>query len=461
MVKNTAITKVFSGEMVRATSWDKDRYIITDSKTGTIIDNEGKPFNIMTAKEKKWEVYTKPKETAPVDNSKMYDMIKALSKQVEELQDTINRNDIDTDYIAETVEDRVIKALDGISNTTEINTDEVAETVEKTIKENIPQEDNNEETIKMFYGVSKLKDIRELFKDELTKCKEKKELLLVLTKYIPFCSMGGKKINTIRNSYTDLRNVIKEVGGEYEEYALDLFRIPSDAYERINSTSRKKAIENLSNKETFEISEIKAITNKLKSQIETVIKLDKNISVEKFKEYNLPIAKQQTVERARAYLYGTYLALVTGRRNIEIIKTLSLVEKKGVWFYKGVAKKESETEEIKAFSLDNDFPFLEKLINQIRKDVDTTKLTKQEVNSKYNHIFNRAFKRITGTNFTLHDAREIYAEIAYLDYLKENNLTDSEREEQNFKADILGHEIDKDRLIATDHYRTKKGGIND
>ena len=81
-------------------------------------------------------------------------------------------------------------------------------------------------------------------------------------------------------------------------------------------------------------------------------------------------------------------------------------------------------------------------------------MTNKQVNSKYSHIFNRSFKRITGTNFTFHDAREIYAEIGYLEHGKDNG---SDREEMDFKAEILGHEIDTDRLLSTEHYMTKKG----
>jgi hypothetical protein len=166
------------------------------------------------------------------------------------------------------------------------------------------------------------------------------------------------------------------------------------------------------------------------------------------------IAKQQEPALARAYLFASYLVFVTGRRSVEILKTLELVENGKEWFYKGITKKGAESFEIKAYSLDNDFEFLNILIKQLRIDVDTKKLKNTEVNSKYNHIFNRSFKRITGVNYTFHDAREIFAELAYIEFGKKLG---TDREEIDFKSSILGHEINKDRLVTTEHYMTKKG----
>jgi len=445
MVKNTAINKLFSGEMVRATNWDKDKYIVANEQ-GQPVDNEGKPFNVITAKEKKWEVYVKPAPaTATADNSELVKMIEALTNQVTELQQTINDKEENV-----TVEQEI--------NSHEV-ADEVSEvvssTVEQAIKDNLPQEEkSHEETIKIFYGVSSLKEVRAQFKDELINCKEKRDTIRVVAKYIPYCWMGARKINTVKRYYTDMRNVIKDVADQWQDLALELFSIPAEVYDRLNEADKKKVLEKIDTKETFDVTQIKNVISQLKHNIETVQSLGAKATEEDYKNNGVPIAKQQKVSQARSYLYATYIALVTGRRNTEILKTLELVKKKNVWYYKGLSKKGSEGVEIEAVSLDDDFNFLKGLIAQIRKDVDTKELSHQQVNSKYNHIFNRSFKRITGTNFTFHDAREIYAEIAYLDFGKDKG---TEREEIDFKSDILGHEIDKDRLVSTEHYMTKKG----
>jgi len=452
MVKNTAITKVFSGEMVRATNWDKDKYIVVN-KDGQTVDEKGKPFNIVTAKEKKWEVYVKPAPVAGnTDNSELIKMIEALTEQVSDLQETIRTKDENV-TVEQTVDSYEI--ADEVSQAVEAK-------VEQALKENMPQEEkSHEETVKIFYGVSSLKEVRELFKEELLNCNEKKDVMLTVTKYIPYCWMGGRKIKTVARYYADMRNVIKDVNDQYQDLALEMFSVPADVYERIKKADTEKVLEKIDSKETFDVEQIKRTMSQLKGFIQQSQAVDsmakglsREVHPEEYKQHGIPIAKQQTVQQARAYLYASYLALATGRRNTEILKSLELVKKRNVWYYKGLTKKGLPDTEIKAISLDNDFDFLKGLIAQIRKDVNTEKLTNQEVNSKYNHVFNRSFKRITGLNYTFHDAREIYAEIAYLDF---GNKKGTEREEQDFKADILGHEIDKDRLVATDHYRTKKG----
>jgi len=445
MIKSTAINKLFSGEMIRATNWDKDRYIVVNEQ-GQPVDNNGKPFNILTAKEKKWEIYVKPvSKITATDNTELIKMIEALSNKVDKLQQTINNRE---DNI---IIEQEIDSSELIDEVSEV----VGSTVEKVIKESLPQEEkSHEETIKIFYGVSTLQDVREQFKNELINCKEKRDTIRVVAKYIPYCWMGARKINTVKRYYTDMRNVIKDVADEWQDLALELFSIPADVYERLNEADRKKVLEKIDTKETFDVTQIKNIIKQLKQHIKKVQSLGDKATEEDFKNNGIPIAKQQKVSQARSYLYATYLALVTGRRNTEILKTLELVQKKDGWYYKGLIKKGTDGIEIKAVSLDNDFNFLKSLIEQIRKDIDTKNLSHQQVNSKYNHIFNRSFKRITGTNFTFHDAREIYAEIAYLEFGKNKG---TEREEIDFKSEILGHEIDKDRLVSTEHYMTKKG----
>jgi len=445
MVKNAAFTKLMNGDKVRASTWDKDRFI-SMNKEGQIVDNDSKIFNMMTAKEKKWDLYIEPISEVSTDNAELVKMIKLLTDEVQDLkealvevvdQDRCATNDIDSSDVAH----EVLSAIDG--------------EVKQAIQENLPQEERtHEETVKIFYGVSSLRDVRELFKEELLNCNSKRETLTVITKFIPYCWMGGRKIKTVARYYADMRNVIKDVNDEYQDLALELFSVPADVYDRIKEADTQKVLENLEEKEIFDAQQIKDIISDLKTNIEKVIKLGDKAKAEDYKKNGIPIAKQQEPAQARAYLYAFYLALTTGRRSIEILKTLSIVKKGKEWFYKGISKKGVDGSEIKAYALDNDFDFLSSLIKQLRKDVDTQNLKNTEVNSKYNHIFNRSFKRITGTTYTFHDAREIYAELAYLAFGKKKG---TDREEIDFKSDILGHEIKKDRLVTTEHYMTKKG----
>lgn len=424
MVKNTALTKLMGGDKVRAANWDKNKFI-SINKDGQIVDNNGKLYNIVTAKEKDWELYKEPVAKISADNTQLVEMIKALTEQVQNLQDTVKKQEINID--STDIADEVTNSIDAA--------------VKQTIKDNMPQEEKtHEETVKIFYGVSSLKDVRDLFKEELLNSSSKRETMLTVTKFIPYCWMGGRKIKTVARYYADMRNVIKDVDDEFRDLALELFSVPADVYDRIKKVDTEKVLENLEDKEVFDANQIQNIIGQLKAQI---------------KNNDIPIAKQQTLEQARAYLYASYLALVTGRRSVEILKSLEIIKKgDDEWIYKGISKKGIEGSEIKAYALDDDFEFLAGLVKQLRADIDTTALKNTEVNSKYNHIFNRSFKKLTGTNYTFHDAREIYAELVYLKFGKKNG---TDREEINFKSDVLGHEINKDRLVTTEHYMTMKG----
>jgi hypothetical protein len=433
------------GIKIKAKGWD-NKYIVMDAKSGQIIDNNGKSFNMMTAKEKVWELYKEPEPTiSSTDNKELINIIKSLTDEVKSLKETINNQEATTVKVKSNVDSYDV--ADEVVNS-------VVDKIQKAIKENMPQEDKNEETVKLFYGVTKLDEVRELFKTELTNCKKQKEVLKIITKFIPYCWMSNKKINTAIRYYTDLRNIIKEVGGKYQDLALDLFIIPADVHEKVKSINTAKTINKLSNKETFAINDINNIITTFKGYTEVALNLGDNATIEEFKAKGLPVAKQQKIQQARSYLYATYLALATGRRNTEILKSLEIVNKDNKWWYKGVAKKGADDIMIEAFSLDTDFKFLQQLLSRLRKDIDTSKMTNKQVNSKYSHVFNRSLKRLTGTDYTFHDLREIYAEVAYIKHGRDNG---TEREEMDFKAKILGHEIDEERLLSTEHYMTKKG----
>lgn len=442
MLKKTALAKLLEGTKVRAKEWDKNKYITM--ATGAILDNNDKPYNLLTAKEKVWEIYVEPvKASNTADTTKLEEMVKTLTEQVQNLTDTVNENThrtVDTEIDTADISNDVLHGI--------------GDEVQKAIKDNLPQEERTqEETVKIFYGVTALKAIRDQFKTELLACNDKREVLSSITKFIPFCWMGGRKIKTVARYYSDMRNVIKEVGGDFQDLALDLFAVPADVYERIKSIDTNKVLEKMEEKETFDLDHIRYVVSKLKTDIETSISLGDDATIEDFQNNGIEVTKQTTVEQTRGYLYATYLAFATGRRLNEILKTLTLIKKKNVWYYSGIAKKQTDGIEIKAIALDDDFNFLNTVLKTLRKDIDTSKLTNTETNNKYNRIFNRAFKRLTNTTYTFHDAREIYAEIAYLDFGKKKG---TEREEIDFKSDILGHQVDKERLVSTEHYMTKK-----
>lgn len=408
--KTKALNELMNGKKVKAVNWD-DNYIYIDKK-GQIVDKNEKLFNFMVAEENEWTLYVEKEKE--IKNKALMEEIHRLTEMIENLSKQKNNQ-------------------------------EVKNCIGKTDREEMEQ---------FFYGATGSK-VKELFKTELESINDKNSLIKVITKYIPYCWMG-KKFATVRTYYVDMRNIIKDVlvDSSYLDTALDLFMIPSEVHDEVKKAESKRVIEKINDRETFNLEDIQETISFLKQNIKKVMKLGKEATVEDFKNAGIPIAKQQTTTQARAYLFAAYLGFVTGRRIGEILKTLEIVKKEDGWYFRGLSKKGVDDFEIPAVICDDDIEFVKTVLEWLREDLDTTKLTLREVNSKYNMVFNRSLKRITGTNYTFHDLREIYAELCYL---KNGKVKGTEREELDYKAKILGHEVDPDRLLATEHYMTMKG----
>ena len=408
--KTKALNELMNGKKVKAVSWN-DNYIYIDKK-GQIVDKEGKLFNFMATKENEWTFYVEKDED--IKNKALMEEIHRLTEMIENLSK-------------------------------QKNTQEAKNCISKTDREEMEQ---------FFYGATG-SEVKELFKAELESINDKNSLIKIITKYIPYCWMG-KKFSTALVYYTDMRNIIKEVlnDSSYLDIALDFFMVPSEVHEQIKNNKSKKVIEKINDRETFHFEDIQETINFLRKNIKKAIELGREATVEDFQNAGIPIAKQQTPAQARAYLFAAYLGFVTGRRMSEILKTLEIVKKEDGWYFKGLSKKGVGDFEIPAVICDDDIEFVKTVLEWLREDLDTTNLSLREVNSKYNMVFNRSLKRITGTNYTFHDLREIYAELCYL---KNGKIKGTEREELDYKAKVLGHEVDPDRLLATEHYMTMKG----
>jgi len=223
------------------------------------------------------------------------------------------------------------------------------------------------------------------------------------------------------------------------------FVAPGTPIARIDDAKKAK----IRDEESFEIEHMEAIIAKLREMIEGG---DDAIMETK--------TRQQTLERAKAYVYATYLALTTGRRMIEILKTLRIEKRGSEWVYCGIAKDRSEDEKcIKAYALDNDFVFLSELLQYVQEHIKETggeNMTPTQINSKFNNPFNNAFKRLTGTGFTFKDSRDIFAELLWDKEGKSGSWVD----QRDFRAEVLGHEYDKS-LSTPEHYMGLRGVRNE
>ncbi len=455
--KSKALISIFAGKKVTNDTFSKKTYI--HLVKGRIVNNKNKLFDINSSNVNKWTIWKEPKHNKMTNEEAIYavfegnkvcnsDMAKGIYISLNDgqmvLNDGTSFNIMDSKNNEWFIFKKKEKNKDEFSNI-------LLKQIEVLTKENTKLKSNTKDgrsaevqnntlsLIQDAYGVNEPKDVKNLFKEQLQNAISKRDVQVAIIQFVPYAWIGGRTLGTTSVYYTELRNIVKEVGGKYEDMALSLLVPPSGLYEasqaKVTASVKEKHIE----RDTYDKDYILNRIALLKEQIDT---------------NNIPKSKQQTQERATAYVYATYLALVTGRRQIEIIKTLKIVKKENdEWFYEGIAKKDEEDTTIKAYSLDEDFEALSKMLIFIQNALGTSELTNKQANSKFNNSFNSAFKRLTETNFTFHDARGIFTDIMF----KKSNADDGTwNSEKAFKAELLGHSISKEELSATEHYMTKE-----
>jgi hypothetical protein len=180
-----------------------------------------------------------------------------------------------------------------------------------------------------------------------------------------------------------------------------------------NGISEKDLEEFLKIKETQKmIEKTEEEILRLKEQVLIALELGEDPTIEQWKEKKLPVFKNDNINNTRAYLFTAYIALVTGRRLTEVLKTLELIKKEDGWYYKGVNKNGFDGGiDVKAYSLDDDYELLSKMLKQLRKDIDTSNMTNQEVNNNFRHIINSKLEKITTLKYPYEGLRELFAEI--------------------------------------------------
>jgi len=413
-----AMKALFDGKLIQP---KENENVILKVKDNMVVDNNGNAFDIMKSNYKEW-VLIEAEENSCSDEV----ATKADINELRKLFDEINKS-------FKNLSDATTKAL--------MNT--------STPKDgrDTANQDNTNNLIKEVYGVDDGAEVKRLFREELGKAKSNRAVQVAITKFIPYCWIGGRTLGTTSVYYSQLRAITKEVlSDEFIEMALNLLLPPDGLYEASQKRVTDKTIEKHIDRDIFDADEIYGATDSIKKLI-----LDGRKDINAYKPFK---SRQNTLEQVKAYAYFTYLTLVTGRRQIELFKTLSIVKEGNEWFYDGIAKKrDGETGRIQAYSLDKDFEFLQELLTFLQDYLDVKDWDNVAINGKYNHVFNNALKRLTGLNFTSKDIREIVADLLYI---KIGKKTGTWNEEKEFKAVVLGHEVKKDRLTASEHYMTKE-----
>lgn len=297
------------------------------------------------------------------------------------------------------------------------------------------------------YGTDKGKDIKEMFQTDITKVKTISDVLECYKKYEVYVILG-RPLGTIKNLINDFKKIINEAQNlKHKELFLIAFSLPSGYYHAINQASSKVVEERREQGANINISvkEFDILIDDLYTK-----GMDKDISF-----WNKGIGSRQTKEGIRAYYLASYLALATGRRLTEILKTLELkkyrdsVKAKGILKKRGTEEKESK----ELFVLDG----AEKIttaLRELRKIFDATKFSNRECNSKFNGIFNNFLKENIFEGATFHELRSIYGEIAFAKVGTVQNI-----EKKDFISSVLLQEVEG--VKAVDFYLNRAKVIED
>jgi len=417
--KDDIVAKLYKGKKFRATTWKKTSFIHVVG--GQIVDNDSQPFNLSGAKDDTWVAFKKKKKSANTNQSASNaEEIAELKKMIMTL--TKDKTQAPTKTVAVPKADNTPTDKHKSQNKNKV-TNMGATSLQ--------------EILECTYGATSPKDIHAQFKERLEDAKSTRDIEKAVCEYIPFCWAGGRTPSTTTSYYSHMRNVIKKakINDNYRDTALALFLPTQRLYETVQGKVVENKKEEIRNKNTFNKEAIEEKIAFIRSTIEEDIYPDK--------------AKRTDINRERAYWAYVYLTMVTGRRQSEILKTLIITpDAKRVWEYCGIIKDREDGKCIKAYSLDDDFEFLNNLTAFIQEHLETDKYTLREINAKFNSVFNNALKRITGMSYTASDWRDIYAEMMFIQEAKDDA---SHIDKRDFKGEVLGHEYNSN-LSATEHY---------
>ena len=300
------------------------------------------------------------------------------------------------------------------------------------------------------YGTSKSSEIRKMILRDAKKLRSKDQVLKVVSHYTPYLWVDISPY-TAKNLVADLRSDIEKSELKYKKQLLEGFALPSGFYYALQKTTQQNSKES------------EVIEYKKDDILKKIIQFYDIGICDDLSKYNIYPKGRETKERIQAYYLATYLAMVTGRRMIEILKTMDITKvkndkKMGGIYIKGVAKKRSEEDEKSVFIPTLDDPKKVKNALQKLRDIfpEPLKIGEREVNKKFNYLFNKFVKTKFSDNkddITFHTFRKIYVELAYQKF--------SENEEiEEFAEKVLIHDVKmlSKNYTQTSHYTNKTKG---
>ncbi len=286
-------------------------------------------------------------------------------------------------------------------------------------------------TVKDIYGTNRTNEIHKLFKQDIKSARSKEDAMRVALDYMPYIWLG-RSANTVVNKYTEMQNLCDEIGKK-GEWVKPVFGYPEKLITARNKRNQKSVIERMANKDIIDKDRYIKTYNEIKRIL---------------KENDFEVARNQKPEDVRAYYLAVLVAMATGRRITEILKTFSMTKHGTKLMFHGLLKKRGLPESKEGFLILDDYKTVNKYLKELRATLDTEKLTSREVGQKYTGKFNNflSTKVFPGADISFKDLRAIYANLAWDEY-------DGDLEKEQFFQTVLGHEAN---ISAAAHYQTKE-----
>lgn len=284
------------------------------------------------------------------------------------------------------------------------------------------------EMLKIAYGSSQMKQLEKDFVSDAKRIKTLAQLSDFIGKW-GMMIYYETKISTLKNRLTDIKRWLRNAEISEDNPIYRAFSIPSEIYTNLNNAYSEKVQEKLMSDEVSNIDYILLVEN-------TIAELSTNIQNNVTKS----LSNNASESRELAYQKLILLSLTTGRRQIEILKTISISKKKELAKYDGLAKKEDNNGSIVAPIL-IDSRIAQKYLKEIREEFNTAEMTNQDINRKYNASIGKAISRYT--NFEEFK----FTRTAYAEYCFEKFGGNADK--SAYFAQILGHEL---KIKASDAY---------
>jgi len=285
------------------------------------------------------------------------------------------------------------------------------------------------ETIVDLYGTRNLDKIVAQFEKKIRKKDADVDALFI--EYLPALWLG-QSFGTVATRYSAFRKPLKRMRSKRAKRALELFTFPPAGFELLKRRQDEKALEQKNTKD-FNSSEVSSLVDRIHKMIEN--------------EDFPPGSSRQTREQVEAYWLAAYLALATGRRFAEVLKTMDVSRPGGgKVIIKGLTKKGPGEDVLDNACLLDDYKTVKKALKRLREIFPTEDLSVDEVGKRNSFTFNRHLKKkiLEDDTKSFHDLRGLYAEECWRRYGKDSNFS-----HDDFIGHVLGH---KKFVTATDHY---------